>query len=32
MQICVRDQVFCIKNLEEIGESSDELSESESDS
>ena len=32
MQICVRDHVFCIKNLEEIGESSDELSESESDS
>ena len=32
MQICVRDHVFCIKNLEEIGESSDQLSESESDS
>ena len=44
MQTCVRDHVevhpqkekrsslFCIKNLGEIGESSDQLSESESDS
>ena len=44
MQICVRDHVevppqkkkrsslFCKKNLVEIGESSDQLSESESDS
>ena len=44
MQICVRDHVevhpqkekrsslFCKKNLGEIGESSDQLSESESDS
>jgi len=43
MQICVRDHVevhprkknsslFCKKNLREIGESSDQLSESESDS